>query len=96
MKVLFEYGVDFINLPLLPPTIENCKKCAFYQHPDIPGGNCVRTDSYICDIGRNGYFAKIICGKLLMSCHMWRVKMEKCCETCKFLNEYTEKKHEKR
>jgi hypothetical protein len=58
MKVLFEYGVDFINLPLLPPTIENCKKCAFYQYLKIPGGNCIRTDTRICDVGRNGYFAK--------------------------------------
>jgi hypothetical protein len=58
MKVLFEYGVDFINLPLSPPTIENCKKCAFYQYPKIPGGNCIRADTRICEVGRNGYFVK--------------------------------------
>jgi hypothetical protein len=58
MKVLFEYGVDFISLPLSPPTIENCKKCAFYLYPKIPGGNCIRTDDGICGVGRNGYFVR--------------------------------------
>jgi hypothetical protein len=58
MRVLFEYGVDFVNLPSSPPVIENCKKCAFYQYPKIPGGGCVKTDIRLCADGRNGYFAK--------------------------------------
>jgi hypothetical protein len=58
MRVLFEYSVDFARVPLLPPTIENCKKCAFYQRPEIPGGNCIKTDTRICQIGQDGYFVK--------------------------------------
>jgi hypothetical protein len=58
MKILFEYGVDFIQLPLSPPTIENCRKCAFYQHPGIPGDSCIKTDDRICQTGREGYFVK--------------------------------------
>jgi hypothetical protein len=56
MKVLFEYEVDFVRLPLLPPTIENCRKCAFYRA--FAAGGCIRNDTRICEFGRNGYFAK--------------------------------------
>jgi hypothetical protein len=58
MKVLFEYGVDFIYFSLLPPAIENCKKCAFYCDSKRPGSNCIRTDHGMCALGLNGYFAK--------------------------------------
>jgi hypothetical protein len=58
MKVLFEYSVDFVRVLLLPPTIENCRKCAFYQHPKIPGGSCIKIDTRICRVGRDGYFVK--------------------------------------
>jgi hypothetical protein len=52
MKVLFEYDVDFMRFPLLPPTIANCEKCAFYR-PE-----CIRSDTRVCNMGQNGYFAK--------------------------------------
>jgi hypothetical protein len=58
MKVTFEYGVDFMKLPLPPPTIENCRKCAFFQDGKAPGRGCIRTDTRICQTGRNGYFTK--------------------------------------
>jgi hypothetical protein len=58
MKVLFEYSVDFVRVPLLPPTIENCRKCVFYQYRKIPGGSCIKTDTRICRFGREGYFVK--------------------------------------
>jgi hypothetical protein len=56
MKVLFEYGVDFVHVPLLPPTVKNCKKCTFYRVHAKGGG--VRTDTSICQIGRDGYFVR--------------------------------------
>jgi hypothetical protein len=56
MKVLFEYDVDFVRVPLLPPTIENCRKCAFYRV--LVRDGCVKTDTRICQIGRDGYFVK--------------------------------------
>jgi hypothetical protein len=58
MKVLFEYLVDFVSVPLLPPTIENCKKCAFYQCSETPEGGCIKTDIVTCQIGMKGYFVK--------------------------------------
>jgi hypothetical protein len=58
MKVLLVYDVDFCNLPLSSPTIENCKKCAFYLEQNIPGDRCAKEDTRICNIGRNGYFVK--------------------------------------
>jgi hypothetical protein len=56
MKVTFVYGVDFVRLPLDPPTIENCRKCAFYMAHVSDG--CIRCDHRICNIGRSGYFIK--------------------------------------
>jgi hypothetical protein len=56
MKVLFEYLVDFVQFPLSLPTIENCRKCAFY-HTRVKGG-CVKTDARLCQFGRGGYFVK--------------------------------------
>jgi hypothetical protein len=58
MKALFEYSVDFVRVSLMPPTIENCKKCVFYQYPKIPGGSCIKIDTRICQVGLNGYFVK--------------------------------------
>jgi hypothetical protein len=53
MKVTFEYDVDFVGLPLSPPTIVNCQKCAFYAKGF---GDCMRSDTRVCDNGLNGYF----------------------------------------
>jgi hypothetical protein len=56
MKILFEYSVDFVRVPLLPPTIENCRKCTFHRvHAE---GGCIKTDTRICQIGRDGYFVR--------------------------------------
>jgi hypothetical protein len=57
MKVTFEYDVDFVSVPLVPPTIGNCRKCAFYGEWGKLCG-CVRRDHRICDTGRAGYFIK--------------------------------------
>jgi hypothetical protein len=57
MKVIFEYGVDFVRLPLDPPTIGNCRKCAFFGEWGKMD-RCVRTDHRICNTGRAGYFIK--------------------------------------
>jgi hypothetical protein len=57
MRVVVVYDVDFMKLPLLPPTIENCRKCALFM-TSRPVGDCIRTDRRICLDGRNGYFAK--------------------------------------
>jgi hypothetical protein len=56
MKVLFEHGVDFVHRVPLLPTVKNCKKCTFYRvHAK---GGCIRTDTRICQIGRDGYFVR--------------------------------------
>jgi hypothetical protein len=53
MKVLFEYGVDFVNFPVPPPTMDNCGKCTFHS-----GAICVKADMELCRFGQNGYFVK--------------------------------------
>jgi hypothetical protein len=74
LKVLFEYSVDFVRVPLSLPTIENCRKCAFYQYPTIPGGSCIKTDSRICQMGCDGYFVKNYMGEVVdvMSYLEWK------------------------
>jgi hypothetical protein len=57
VKVTFEYDVDFVKLPSLPPTGENCRKCAFLGEWGKLDG-CVRVDHRICNTGRDGYFIK--------------------------------------
>jgi len=54
MKVLFEIDTDFVNYPMKPPTLENCKKCAFYG--SMFSIHCVRLTHQKCDCGQNGYF----------------------------------------
>jgi hypothetical protein len=55
MKVVFEYDVDFMRVPLDPPTIGNCRKCVFIGKEPF---GCIREDHRVCNIGRNGYFTK--------------------------------------
>jgi hypothetical protein len=72
MTVLFEYGVDFVRIPLLPPTVENCTKCAFYRV--FAKGGCIRTDTRLCQTGREGYFVKNYMREVVdvMSCLEWK------------------------
>jgi hypothetical protein len=56
MKIRFVYDVDFVSLPLSPPTLPNCEKCAFYSA--IKNDYCVRTSTRLCSCGKEGYFIR--------------------------------------
>jgi len=52
-NVYFRVKVQFMRFPLLPPTIENCRKCRFRIEQL---GGCIKTDLRECRIGREGYY----------------------------------------